>query len=214
MDTEPGLAEAAELFKVLGNSSRLTILRIIGDGSLTVGALAASTGMSQPLVSQHLRTLRQAGLVTATRSGKEICYRLADLHVAHVIADAIAHVQEPVHRDDTADPSAPDRASQPEGQNMTTDIHAEHTTAEHEHGETCGHEAVPHEDHVDYVHGTHHHALHGDHYDEHEAVAEHTASEHAHGDDCGHEAVAHDDHVDYVHDGHKHAAHGDHYDEH
>ncbi|EIC07153.1 regulatory protein ArsR [Microbacterium laevaniformans OR221] len=102
MDTEPGLAEAAELFKVLGNASRLALLRLLGDASTTVGSLVEATGMSQPLVSQHLRMLRQAGLVTATRSGKEICYRIADLHVAHVVADAIAHVQESDHRDDTA----------------------------------------------------------------------------------------------------------------
>jgi zinc transport system permease protein len=37
----------------------------------------------------------------------------------------------------------------------------------HEHGEDCGHLAVPHEDHVDYVHDGHRHAPHGSHYDEH-----------------------------------------------
>ena len=37
----------------------------------------------------------------------------------------------------------------------------------HEHGEGCGHEAVPHGDHVDYVHAGHRHALHGGHWDEH-----------------------------------------------
>jgi zinc transport system permease protein len=37
----------------------------------------------------------------------------------------------------------------------------------HEHGETCGHPAVPHGDHVDYVHDGHRHAPHGSHYDEH-----------------------------------------------
>ncbi len=97
MESEPGLAEAAELFKVLGNTSRLTILRQIGDDSATVGSLVETTGMSQPLVSQHLRTLRQAGLVSATRIGKAVDYRLADRHVAHVIADALTHVQEPGH---------------------------------------------------------------------------------------------------------------------
>jgi hypothetical protein len=50
----------------------------------------------------------------------------------------------------------------------TTDTHAEHhTVAEHEHGASCGNEAVAHGDHVDYVHDDHRHALHGDHYDEH-----------------------------------------------
>ncbi len=95
MDGEAGLAEAAQLFKVLGSESRLGLLRVIGEAPHTVGALAEAMGMSQPLVSQHLRTLRQAGLVDASRAGKEVTYRLADLHVTHVIADALAHVREP-----------------------------------------------------------------------------------------------------------------------
>jgi len=37
----------------------------------------------------------------------------------------------------------------------------------HEHGDSCGHRAVPHGDHVDYVHDGHRHAAHGEHYDEH-----------------------------------------------
>ncbi|RUR03542.1 ArsR/SmtB family transcription factor [Labedella endophytica] len=94
MHEEPGLAAAAQLFKVLGSESRLGLLRVLGDESRTVGALADTTGMSQPLVSQHLRLLRQIGLVTATRNGKEVSYSVADVHVTHVIADALAHVQE------------------------------------------------------------------------------------------------------------------------
>lgn len=95
MDTEPGLAEAAQLFRVLGSESRLRILLLLSSGSRTVGALAEATAMSQPLVSQHLRTLRQGGLVTAVRSGKEMTYRLADQHVSHVVSDALTHVNEP-----------------------------------------------------------------------------------------------------------------------
>lgn len=47
---------------------------------------------------------------------------------------------------------------------------AAHQTIEehpHDHGDDCGHVAVPHGDHVDYVHGGHRHAPHGRHYDEH-----------------------------------------------
>ncbi|AXR74108.1 MULTISPECIES: ArsR/SmtB family transcription factor [Auritidibacter] len=95
MDSESGVAEAAKLFKVLGSVPRLELLHEIGHEPRTVGALAEATGLSQPLVSQHLRTLRQASLVTAVRSGKEVIYHLADLHVSHVIDDALAHVQEP-----------------------------------------------------------------------------------------------------------------------
>lgn len=95
MDAERGLAEAAELFKVLGNESRLGLLVLLGREPHAVSALVAATGMSQPLVSQHLRTLRQTGLVTTRRAGKEITYLIADDHVTHVITDALTHVQEP-----------------------------------------------------------------------------------------------------------------------
>ncbi len=50
-------------------------------------------------------------------------------------------------------------------------LHDEHTSVPeehaHQHGDDCGHAAVPHGDHVDYVHDGHRHAPHGAHYDEH-----------------------------------------------
>ena len=94
MNGERGLAAAAELFKVLGSESRLGLLRLVEQQSRTVGALAEAMGMSQPLVSQHLRTLRQAGLVSTSRAGKEVTYQLVDVHVSHIVADALAHVLE------------------------------------------------------------------------------------------------------------------------
>lgn len=90
-----GLAAAAQLFKVLGHESRLLLLRLLADRPRTVSALVDASGSTQPLVSQHLRTLRQAGLVTATRQGREVVYAVADEHVTHVVADALTHVQEP-----------------------------------------------------------------------------------------------------------------------
>ncbi|GIG40571.1 ArsR/SmtB family transcription factor [Cellulomonas phragmiteti] len=97
MDGDPGLAAAAEVFKVLGHESRLWLLTLIHDEPRTVGALAEATGMSQPLVSQHLRSLREGRLAVAVRNGREVTYRVADEHVAHVVADAIAHTREPPH---------------------------------------------------------------------------------------------------------------------
>lgn len=95
MRKEEGLEQAAQLFKVLGSESRLWLVRLIGETPRSVGDLTDVTEMSQPLVSQHLRTLRQVGLVTTTRQGREVTYHLADAHVSHVIADALVHVQEP-----------------------------------------------------------------------------------------------------------------------
>lgn len=45
--------------------------------------------------------------------------------------------------------------------------HRSSATHPHQHGDDCGHPAVPHGDHVDYVHDGHRHAVHGEHYDEH-----------------------------------------------
>ncbi|MFJ4037480.1 ArsR/SmtB family transcription factor [Microbacterium sp. NPDC090007] len=95
MDKIAGLDEAAELFKALGSESRLALVWLLSREPLTVSALVDRSGLSQPLVSQHLRTLRAAGLVSSEREGKEVRYSLADQHVAHVVLDAIAHVQEP-----------------------------------------------------------------------------------------------------------------------
>ena len=51
-------------------------------------------GAPQPLVSQHLRVLRGAGVVRGARRGREIAYSLVDDHVAHIVADAISHAGE------------------------------------------------------------------------------------------------------------------------
>lgn len=103
MGRDAGLTEAAELFKVLGNASRLQLLWLLGEQPRTVGALVEATGISQPLASQHLRTLRQSDLVVPTRSGKEVTYHLTDEHVSHVIADALAHVREPTPAEQAED---------------------------------------------------------------------------------------------------------------
>lgn len=89
-DLEP----AAELFKVLSSSSRLRLLRALAEETSTVGRLAEVTGLSQPLVSQHLRMLRTAGLVAVERVGREAHYSVADTHVTHIVDDAVRHALE------------------------------------------------------------------------------------------------------------------------
>lgn len=56
--------------------------------------LVDSVGVSQSLVSQHLRVLRSAQLVAGSRQGREIEYRLVDQHIAHIVQDAIRHSEE------------------------------------------------------------------------------------------------------------------------
>lgn len=94
-----GLAGAADLLKALASPVRLAAVVELGRGPRCVHELQAlleSSGraVSQPLLSQHLRVLREAGLVTTTRRGTEIAYELADTHVGRIVDDAIRHVQE------------------------------------------------------------------------------------------------------------------------
>ncbi len=91
---DDNLEPVAELFKALSSPSRLRLLRLLSDGPDTVGHLATASGLSQPLVSQHLRTLRSTGLVSVERAGREAHYAIADEHVSHIVDDAIKHALE------------------------------------------------------------------------------------------------------------------------
>jgi DNA-binding transcriptional ArsR family regulator len=98
MADDEGLEAAADLFKALSSASRLRLLRLLSEDAASVSALVASSGLSQPLVSQHLRVLRGVGLVQVERTGREAIYSVADRHVSHIVDDAIEHSREPVPR--------------------------------------------------------------------------------------------------------------------
>jgi ArsR family transcriptional regulator, zinc-responsive transcriptional repressor len=85
---------AGELLKVLSAPARLAIVAELSEQPRFVHELVERLGMSQPLVSQHLRVLRGAGLVGVERHGKGATYSLADQHVAHIVADAVQHSKE------------------------------------------------------------------------------------------------------------------------
>ena len=84
----------AETFKLLGDPSRLRILIETLDAPCAVGDIATSLGLSPSLVSHHLRLLRAARLVRPERRGKHVYYSLHDAHIAHVLADMVAHINE------------------------------------------------------------------------------------------------------------------------
>jgi DNA-binding transcriptional ArsR family regulator len=84
----------AGVFAALASPVRAAIVHRLTLGDATVGRLSDELGISQPLTSQHLRTLRLNGLVTVDRNGREATYRLSDEHVAHVFLDALQHSRE------------------------------------------------------------------------------------------------------------------------
>lgn len=92
--TPQTLEGAAELLKALASHARLAIVEQLSHAEQCVHELVENTGFNQPLVSQHLRVLRSAGVVTGHRRGREIAYSLTDEHLAHIARDAIRHSEE------------------------------------------------------------------------------------------------------------------------
>ena len=86
--------EVSVLFKALSSPVRLTVLIHLMGGGHTVHELVEHLGVSQPLVSQHLRVLRAAGLVKGTPAGRERVYEIEDEHVTTIVKDALQHVGE------------------------------------------------------------------------------------------------------------------------
>jgi len=80
-DMDPIYELQANVLKVLANPRRLEIVHVLAEGPAEVHALAQRLGVSQPNVSQHLAVMRAAGVVDATREGREVRYRLADPNV-------------------------------------------------------------------------------------------------------------------------------------
>ncbi len=81
-----GMALKAKLFNGFGNSSRLSIVEALRDGPLTVSEILTATGLSQSNGSNHLRCLRDCGLVVAERHGRYITYHLSDDRVGDLLA--------------------------------------------------------------------------------------------------------------------------------
>ena len=94
MPDEDMLYDAAELFKVFGDSTRTRILSALFIEELCVCDIAEILGMTKSAVSHQLRTLRQTKIVKARRSGKEIFYSLDDDHISRIYKTAMEHLRE------------------------------------------------------------------------------------------------------------------------
>ena len=86
--------KAADLFKRLDDGNRLKIFWILCHGEECVMNLSALMDMSSPAVSHHLRQLRDAGLITSRRDGKEVYYQAASTETCRVLHLAIEKILE------------------------------------------------------------------------------------------------------------------------
>lgn len=71
------LFEAVGLLEMLAQPVRLRVMCQLAERPENVSTLAAGCGLSQPAMSHHLRKLRDAGLVSTTRQGQQIVYRIS-----------------------------------------------------------------------------------------------------------------------------------------
>ncbi|MFZ2526744.1 MAG: metalloregulator ArsR/SmtB family transcription factor [Rhodococcus sp. (in: high G+C Gram-positive bacteria)] len=88
------LVLAGELLRALSAPVRIAIVLQLRESERCVHELVGALGVTQPLISQHLRVLKSAGVVRGERSGREVLYRLVDDHLAHIVVDAVTHAQE------------------------------------------------------------------------------------------------------------------------
>jgi DNA-binding transcriptional ArsR family regulator len=88
------LDSAGEILRALAAPVRIAIVLQLQQSQRCVHELVDALAVPQPLVSQHLRILKQAGVVASERSGREVLYRLVDHHLAHIVVDAVAHAGE------------------------------------------------------------------------------------------------------------------------
>ncbi len=87
------LQSQPEVFGAISHPARRQMLDLLVDGDRPVNAIASRFEMSRPAVSQHLRILLDAGLVTEQRHGRERRYRLAPERLSPV-RDWLTHYEQ------------------------------------------------------------------------------------------------------------------------
>lgn len=89
------LIDVAELFKVLGDSTRIRILYLLlKEKEKNVTEIAESLNMNHSAISHQLRFLKSAKLVKNRREGKQLYYSLSDDHISCILDMGIEHAEE------------------------------------------------------------------------------------------------------------------------
>jgi DNA-binding transcriptional ArsR family regulator len=77
--------EIARLGKGIGNENRFTVLQSLMKGPRTVGEVAKAVKLPQPAVSQHLKILKEAELVSSSRKGQKVMYAVNVGYMAELL---------------------------------------------------------------------------------------------------------------------------------
>ena len=82
----------ANVFKILGDSTRIKLLALLTTKEMRVSDIAESLDMGQSAISHQLRVLRDARLVKYRKEGKEAWYSIDDDHVVKLMRQGLDHV--------------------------------------------------------------------------------------------------------------------------
>ncbi len=91
---EKTVLAVADVFKLLGDPTRVRLVDALGHGERCVCDLAALVGQTESAVSHQLRLLRSARLVRVRRVGRLAYYSLDDHHVVGLLHDTRKHAEE------------------------------------------------------------------------------------------------------------------------
>lgn len=94
MPQDGDVVALAELFKALGDGTRVRMLLALAAHELCVCDLTSIIGMTQSAVSHQLRYLRAVKLVRYRKEGKNVFYSLDDEHVTSLLGQALEHIRE------------------------------------------------------------------------------------------------------------------------
>lgn len=85
--------ELAELFKALGDPTRVKMIHALLGNELCVHDLCVVLGMAQSAVSHQLRYLRNVRMVKRRKEGKTVYYSIDDEHVKEIFVQTLTHLQ-------------------------------------------------------------------------------------------------------------------------
>lgn len=83
----------SDIFKVMGDPTRLRIIHALSSGEMCVCDIAASLGMEHSAISHQLRILRNMRVVKFRKQGKEAIYSLDDSHVLELFNEGLEHAR-------------------------------------------------------------------------------------------------------------------------
>jgi DNA-binding transcriptional ArsR family regulator len=80
------LEQAAECLRTVAHPHRLRMIQMLLRGRYTVGELAEVCQIASHMASEHLRLLQRCGLLTVEKEGRKAYYRIAEPHLADIMA--------------------------------------------------------------------------------------------------------------------------------